>query len=154
MDIKTLIPVLIAVVSALAGLLVWVFQRRVEAKEREKLRKEELYTQLLESLVSMSSFGESAPFLVESQRSWLYASDEVIKKINAYIEALFTNAKPGKPTGEQDRKKIQHAEYELRLAIRQDMAPNTGITIDWMRSNWISVGTEKESYAEYISRRK
>lgn len=40
------------------------------------------------------------------------------------------------------------------IAIRQDMAPTTGITIDWMRSNWISVGPEKGSYVEYISRRE
>lgn len=150
---ETFISMMVVVILVLLGLIVWVLHKRQEARAREKIRKEELYSQLLESLVSIASFGESAPFLVESQRSWLYANDEVIKKINAYIGTVFVSGTSEETSTEEHRNKIQEAEYELRVAVRKDMVPNTGITLKWMRSNWVPVGTKKENYAAYMRKR-
>jgi hypothetical protein len=60
--------IVVAILSALAGFLVWIGQRHFERVAAERLRRETLY--------------------VESQRAWLYASDEVREAINEYLEAF------------------------------------------------------------------
>ncbi len=98
------IPILAAIVAALAGFSTWLGQRRIERQQNERLRKEKLYEALLEAITEISSFGNGAPLLIESQRAWLYASDEVLRAVNAYLKVfLGERANPGSPTSPDGR---------------------------------------------------
>src|SRR5215470_5121023 len=77
----------VAILSALAGFLVWIVQRYYERKAAERLRRAELYGALLSSSAEFIGTGNMAPFIFESQRAWLYASDEVLQRINDYLAA-------------------------------------------------------------------
>ena len=79
--------IVVAILSALVGFVVWVAQKSVERRSAERLRKEELYKNLLAASVELFTTGDGAPFVIESQRAWLYASDEVLKAINDYLKA-------------------------------------------------------------------
>ncbi|MCP4536013.1 MAG: hypothetical protein GY832_02605 [Chloroflexi bacterium] len=70
--------IVVAIISALIGFVVWVAQKSVERRSAERLRKEELYNDLLAASVELFSTGDAAPFVIESQHAWLYASDEVL----------------------------------------------------------------------------
>ena len=70
---STTIPIVVAIVTAFGGFIAWLAQRRVERRETERLRKERLHEKFLESIVELSSFGNGAPLLIESQKAWLYA---------------------------------------------------------------------------------
>ena len=151
----TAIPIIVAAISALVGFLVWVAQRRIEHREAERLRKEKLYEQLLEAIVELASFGNGAPFLIESQKAWLYASDAVLTAINDYLRVfLEQGGPPGSRTTPEERIAKQQAEAKIRLAIRQDLFPSTKIDIHWIVEKWQPVASSKEAILEYLDRRK
>jgi len=54
-------------------------QKIRERRDIERLRKEELYKTLLAATVEFASYANGAPLVIESQRAWLYASDEVLQ---------------------------------------------------------------------------
>ena len=82
------VAIVVAIVSAFVGLVVWTAQRYMEGRTNERVRKEKLYATLLAATLEFSSDGNGAPFVIESQHAWVYASDEVLRAINEYGRAI------------------------------------------------------------------
>ena len=145
----------VAILSALAGFLVWIGQRHFERVAAERLRKETLYGTLLSTTVEFVGTGNGAPFIVESQRAWLYASDEVLEATNEYLKAFVaygTALEAGADTT-QTWKALEDAEGRLRLGIRRDLYPRTRITAHWVSHRWKLVSSRPERIREYLVRR-
>lgn len=152
---STTIPIVVAIVTAFGGFIAWLAQRRVERRETERLRKQRLYEKLLESIVELSSFGNGAPLLVESQRAWLYASDEVLMAVNDYLKVFLHEgaAAEGAPTTPQERVRRQQADARIRLAIRRDLQPTTRLDDRWITEEWKPVASSEAAIREYLDRR-
>jgi len=149
------IPIIVAAVAALAGFLTWLGQRRIELQQTERLRKEKLYEALLEAITELSSFGNGAPLLVESQKAWLYASDEVLRAVNGYFKVfLGERAAPGEPTTPEEREARQRRDGAIRLAIRRDLNRNTSLDEDWMSREWTPLASSEKAIREYLERRE
>ncbi|SRR6266545_6472616 len=149
------IPILAAIVAALAGFSTWLGQRRIERQQNERLRKEKLYEALLEAITEISSFGNGAPLLIESQRAWLYASDEVLRAVNAYLKVfLGERANPGSPTSPDERESRQRREGAIRLAIRRDLDRRTSLDENWISNEWSPIASSEKAIREYLERRR
>ena len=155
MDFKTLVPVVVTAVSALLGFVVWIIQKNVERRHAERLRKEALYENLLESVIHLRSFGDGAPFLIESQKAWLYATDNVLYAINDYLKVFLKYpTSQGEASSTERREALQAAEGEIRLQIRRDLFPKTIMNSEWLRTHWEPIAAPKESIHDYLSRMK
>ena len=144
----------VAILSAVAGFLVWIAQRYYERRAADRLRKEELYRTLLAASIELFTTGDGAPFVVESQRAWLYASDEVLEDINAYLKAF--SAYAAKKQHEADSADawaaVKDAEGRLRLSIRKDLRPKTQITPQWVAGEWETIISRPERIRSYLGR--
>ena len=152
------VPISLAVVSALIGFLVWIAQRIIERRADERRRKEELYGTLLAATLEFSSYGNGAPFIIESQRAWLYASDEVLSAINKYLSAFlkYLEQRDGQDSKELSANwdSVQVAEGVLRLAIRKELHPATRVDEKWVKDEWTIITSHKENIREYLTRAK
>src|SRR5260221_6419589 len=128
----------VAILSALVGFLVWIVQRHFERLAAERLRREELYGTLLSASAEFIGTKNGAPFIIESQRAWLYASDDVLKKINDYLKAFLAEgeAQGSAMNDSEEWAAVLKAEGRLRLAIRKDLSPNSVITDRWVSEEW------------------
>jgi hypothetical protein len=143
----------ITILSALVGFLVWMAQRYFERQAAERLRKEELYRTLLSTTVEFVATGNGAPFIIESQRAWLYASDEVLEAINEYLKAFVAYASnKNNQLDTQVWGAVKDAEGRLRLSIRKDLRPKTKITTQWVKGQWEMVTSRPERVQEYLKR--
>jgi hypothetical protein len=143
----------ITILSALVGFLVWMAQRYFERQAAERLRKEELYRTLLSTTVEFVATGNGAPFIIESQRAWLYASDEVLEAINEYLKAFVAYANnKNNQLDTQVWGAVKDAEGRLRLSIRKDLRPKTKITTQWVKGQWEMVTSRPERVQEYLKR--
>ena len=155
MKLESTIPIIVAIVSALGGFLVWMAQKIRERRDIERLRKEELYKTLLAATVEFASYANGAPLVIESQRAWLYASDEVLQAINGYLKACKRHVEQ---QGESDINfderwaAVKEAEGVLRLAVRRDLSPGTRINEEWLRQEWEIITSHKENVMEYLGR--
>lgn len=102
---NAIITLSVTVLGAVGGLATWLIQRRVERMAAERLRKSALYESLLYAITELSSFGNGAPILVESQNAWLYASDEVLRAVNGYLTAVADERNPDSVTTQEQREK-------------------------------------------------
>ncbi|MBI1807421.1 MAG: hypothetical protein HYR76_10270 [Ignavibacteria bacterium] len=120
----------------------------------ERLRKEELYRTLLSASVELFTTGDGAPFVVESQRAWLYASDEVLEDINVYLKAFsaYADAKQRKADIAGLWTAVLKAEGRLRLSIRKDLQPKTQITAEWVKREWEMITSRPERIRRYLGR--
>jgi hypothetical protein len=144
----------LAIVSALVAFVVWVFQRELERRQSQRLRRERLYEALLESITELSSFGNAAPFLVESQMAWLYAPDAVLKAINGYLENLLSEHVPaGSATTVEQRKARQRLEGVIRIAIRRDLGVRTALDENWIETQWRPAASNEKAIRDYFARR-
>ena len=143
-----------AMLSAVAGFLVWVAQRYYERRAAERLRKEELYRTLLAASIELFTTGDGAPFVVESQRAWLYASDEVLGQINTYLKAFSTYADKKQHGADSTDAwtAVKEAEGRLRLSIRKDLRPKTQITPQWVAREWQMIISRPERIRRYLGR--
>lgn len=144
----------VAILSALAGFLVWIAQRYHERRAAEHLRKEELYRTLLAASIELFTTGDGAPFVVESQQAWLYASDEVLKDINAYLKAFsnYAGAKQRKVDSSDAWAEVKRTEGHLRLSIRKDLRPRTRVSPRWVSGEWETIISKPESIRRYLGR--
>ncbi len=144
----------VAILSALAGFFVLIAQRYYERRSTERLRKEELYRTLLAASIEFFTTGDGAPFVVESQQAWLYASDEVIECINAYLKAFssYSGTRQREVDSADTWAAVKKAEGRLRLSIRKDLRPRTQITSQWVAGEWETISTHPEEIRHYLGR--
>ena len=149
----TAIPVIVAILTILGGFIAWLAQRKVEHRDAERLRKQRLYEKLLEAIVELSSFGNGAPLLIEAQKAWLYASDEVLAALNDYLK-LFIDQEgpPGILTSPEERQRRQKAEGKIRLMIRRDLHPKTTLNEQWISEEWKPIASSEKAIREYLRR--
>jgi hypothetical protein len=146
--------VAVAILSALAGFLVWITQRHFERQETERQRKEGLYGTLLSACIEFVGTGNGAPFIIESQRAWVYASDAVLEAINEYLKAFvaYGDARAREVDSSETWKAVMDAEGRLRLTIRQELHPKTRINGDWVKGQWQMATSSAERIREYLRR--
>jgi hypothetical protein len=146
--------IVVAILTALAGFVVWIIQRNVERRETARLRRERLYTTLLSACVEFAGTGNGAPFIFESQRAWLYASDEVLREINEYLKAFVAvgRAEGHKGDHQAEWSAVRDAEARMRSSIRKELFPKTTITPDWVKGEWELVTSRPERIQEYLRR--
>ena len=139
------IPIVVAIVSALAGLLTWTWQREKERISNLQQRRFLLYEKLLNSVVYLTA-SDAAPFFVESQQAWLYASDDVLKALNAY--AMMASS------SEKTNEKLNALLGELLISIRQDsgLPGRTDIDKDWVGKNFRAVTAPRELIQAYVDK--
>jgi hypothetical protein len=144
----------VAILSALAGFLVWIAQRYYERRATEHLRKEELYRTLLAASIELFTTGDGAPFVVESQQAWLYAADEFLENINAYLKAFsdYAGTKQREVDSSDTWAAVKEAEGRLRLSIRKDLRPKTQITPQWVAGEWETIISRPERIRNYLGR--
>ena len=146
--------IVVAILSALAGFLVWIAQRYFERRSTERLRKEKLYRTLLAASIELVATGDGAPFVIESQRAWLYAADEVLEAINDYLKAFVLYANINKRGGDSTESwaAVKDAEGRLRLSIRKDLRHSTKIEAAWVKEQWELVSARPERIRQYLKR--
>lgn len=144
----------VAILSALAGFLVWITQKYFERRATERLRKERLYGTLLAASVEFVGTANGAPFIIESQRAWLYASDAVLEAINEYLKAFVTYGDAQRRGVDPSAmwEAVKDAEGRLRLSIRRDLHPETKINGHWVKGQWEMVTSSPERIREYLQR--
>ena len=144
----------VAILSALAGFLVWIGQRYFERKAAERIRKEKLYGTLLTACAEFVGTMNHAPFAIESQRAWLYASDEVLEAINEYQKAVlaFGDAQRAGVDFSEAWKAVEDVDGRLRLSIRRELHPETRISQRWVKAKWEVVTSQPERIREYLRR--
>ena len=157
----------IAILTALVGFLVWLIQKTVERRAEERRRLENLYQTLLSTCAEFIGTGNGAPFIIESQRAWLYASDNVLAAINDYLKAFVAYGEAQRRAAEaadeasqrQDAEAVQvafqaikEAEAHLRLFIRKELHPRTAIDVQWMKGQWEMATSRPERIREYLER--
>jgi len=146
---QTALPIMTAILSALAGLIVWVVQREFERRQREHLRREELYLRLLNSFLELRVSGNVAPFLCETQRAWLYASDEVLRLIHHYWEVF---QKEQTNSGSANTEARNLVENRFRVAIRRDLHRRTQLDPIWFTAARQPLLADMDALREYLNR--
>lgn len=120
-------------------------------REVERERREALYRKLVDAILDMSS-GNAAPLVVESQQAWIYASDEVLIALNAYLAYYLSRVRvKGEAIPDDERKRIQWFDAKIRLAIRRDLR-STKITEEWIETAWVAVAASPDGIEKYRSR--
>jgi hypothetical protein len=113
--LKVVLPIL---VPLLAAGIAWVFNERAKRKAEEYIRREEKYRALVDALRGFyEHMQDTRPlreeFLRQLSLSWLYCSDDVIRKANAFLSTV------------GDVKVADEAKFravgELMLEIRRDL---------------------------------
>ena len=119
-----LIALVPLVSAALGAFLAYLFTSRAKRNESITRFKEEKYTKLLVKLQGFVGVTSSAQlkreFFEEQYQSWLYASDEVVVRINTLVHLVIDSQ--GKPP---DPVVGRRAVGEIVLAMRRDLLQNT-----------------------------
>jgi hypothetical protein len=100
----------------------------------------------------MSVLAESAPLVVETQRMWMYASDEVLDAVYDYLRYYLSAKEQRFSNGlipDDVRKEIQEKDALIRLAIRMDIRQGTKIDRSWIHSRFLSVGAPADKIKMY-----
>jgi len=142
----------LAIITASLGLLTWTSQQIFSRVEERRKYKEELYKKLLDAILDMSVLADSAPLVVETQRMWMYATDEVLDAVYDYL-GYYLSAKEQRFSNglipDDVRKEIQVKDALIRLAIRRDIRPGTKIDRSWIHSRFLSVGAPADKIKTY-----
>ncbi len=142
----------LAIITASLGLLTWTSQQIFSRVEERRKYKEELYRKLLDAILDMSVLAESAPLVVETQRMWMYASDEVLDAVYDYLRYYLSAKEQRSSNGlipDDVRKEIQEKDALIRLAIRRDIRQGTKIDRSWIHSRFLSVGAPSDNIKTY-----
>jgi Pyruvate/2-oxoacid:ferredoxin oxidoreductase delta subunit len=102
--------------------LIWLLNERSKRKWEYFQRKEEKYKILLESLNAFYTTAQNpttgrSDFLNQLKQCWLYCPDEVILKINKFIDSISVDV----TMSDEERKRLLG---ESILEIRKDMISN------------------------------
>ena len=130
MDIQLiLIPILVAVISSY---LTYYFAIKSRKDESISKFKEEKYTALLvylQGFVGKTASGEiKRKFFEEQYKSWLYASDGVVKAVNNMVQ-LVIDSKGNDPNVEVGRRAVGN----IVLEMRKDLLGKTDLKSDDFR---------------------
>ena len=130
MDIQLiLIPILVAVISSY---LTYYFAIKSRKDESISEFREEKYTALLvylQGFVGKTASGEiKRKFFEEQYKSWLYASDGVVKAVNNMVQ-LVIDSKGNDPNAEVGRKAVGN----IVLEMRKDLLGKTDLKSDDFR---------------------
>jgi hypothetical protein len=116
--VNILIPVIVAAIAVIPGLVTWRLNERSKRIYEEYKRKEERYSGLIRSLRGFytDSFSKEVrnEFLNQLNLCWMYCPDEVIHKAYDFLLTVHTDQE------HSDRQK-EEAVGELMLAIRKDI---------------------------------
>jgi len=141
----TSLPIVVAIVSAFAGLITWIAQKDRERRDSARQKKLDLYETLLTCVIHLTA-QDATPFFVESQQAWLFASDDVLAQINAYTKAL--------ASGNADNKQLNDILGKLLLSMRLDLGLKTEINEDWVKSNFRAVTAPPEQLQKYLESKR
>jgi hypothetical protein len=145
----------LAIITASLGLLTWTSQQIWSGIEERRKYKEDLYRKLLDAIIDISVLADSAPLVVESQRMWMYASDDVLEAVYEYLRyCLSANEQRfgNRSFPDNVRNMIKEKDALIRLAIRRDIRPRTKIDRPWILSRFLSVGAPPDSIKTYRER--
>jgi hypothetical protein len=122
--------------AAIGAFLTYLFTSRVKRGESIVRFKEEKYAELLVKLQGFVGSTTSAQlkreFFEAQYQSWLYASDDVVKSLNAMVRLVIENrGSPPKP--EVGRRAVG----EIVLAMRRDLLHETDL--DYTAFQYIDV---------------
>ncbi len=117
--------------AALGAWLAYMFTSRSKRDESIMRFKEEKYARLLAKLQGFVGTTASAElkreFFVEQYQSWLYASDDVVRAINAMVEQVKRDYHADvKPDPEVGHKLVG----EVVLSMRRDLLGKTDLGYD------------------------
>jgi len=141
----TSIPIVVAIVSAFAGLITWIAQKDRERRDSARQKKLDLYETLLASVIHLTA-QDATPFFVKSQQAWLFASDDVLTQINAYTRAL--------ASGDADNNELNDILGKLLLSMRLDLGLKTQINEDWVKSHFRAVTAPPEQLKKYLASKR
>jgi len=127
MDIKTILLILIPIITAILGsYLTYYFAIKSKKSEAILKFKEEKYSNLLillQGFVGKTTSGETKrKFFEEQYKSWLYSSDGVVKAINEMVQLVISSR--GK---EPDPEKGKRAVGNIVLEMRKDLSGKTNL---------------------------
>lgn len=88
MKLSAFIPVIAAIVAAIAVIITNAIQRYSQFKADRRQRLIESYKDLLAGMAELRSTMEVKNFLLALQNAWLFASDEVINLCQEYIDTI------------------------------------------------------------------
>ena len=116
--VNILIPVIVAVIAFVSGLVTWYLNERSKRIYEEYKRKEEKYSGLIRSLRGfyVDSFNKElrTEFLNQLNLCWMYCPDEVIHKAYNFLLLVHTDQKHS----DEEKEKAVGA---IMLAIRKDL---------------------------------
>lgn len=140
--------ILVAVVGG-GGLVVWWFNDRAQRQEHERLRQESLYRGLIEGLTMLNSAGTGAGFVVESDRAWLYASDDVLRAVAEYRRELLPWVGRLDKLAKEDKQRLNRAVAKILLAMRKETYRNNRIGEGWAEK-WPGIGSKAVEVERYL----
>ena len=143
MDPDKLIPIFAALTTAVAGLVVWVFQKNRERQDQVRQRKQAVYESLLIAIAELPSHN-AAPLFVESQLAGLYASDKVLHA----MQVVFSSFQVARPF--EERAEVLGA---LLFEMRKDIFSQTKVTEASVRTIFEMGHPPVEDLVKYIERR-
>jgi len=111
---------------ALGALITYLFTSRAKRDDAILRFKEEKYAKLLVKLQGFVGVTTSAQlkreFFEEQYQSWLYASDDVVRKLNVMVR-LVADGQGAAPDADAGRKAVG----EIVLAMRRDLLHKTSL---------------------------
>ncbi|MFA5084195.1 MAG: hypothetical protein WC475_02330 [Candidatus Paceibacterota bacterium] len=130
MDIKTILLILIPIITAVLGsYLTYYFTIKSKKSEAILKFKEEKYSNLLillQGFIGRTTSGETKKkFFEEQYKSWLYCSDGVVKAINEMVQ-LVIDSRGKEPEHGKGKKAIGNIVFEMR----KDLLGKTELTAD------------------------
>lgn len=146
--------VVVTLVPLIGAFVTWSIQKAAERRDRERLRRESLYTALMEGIGILHSAGSGAQLVIESQIAWLYASDDVLKALAGYRKVLVEYKDHLSCLSDEESASLHKAGAQIHLAIRKDLCPKTGMTDTWMEEEWVWMGSPTASVEEYVRQRR
>ncbi|MCK5493464.1 MAG: hypothetical protein KAJ14_10180 [Candidatus Omnitrophica bacterium] len=118
------VPIIVILITLGGSMLTWTANEKSKRLEEEFKRREERYSKLLDVMkgfyVGSTSTTQQQEFLKETDLSWLYCPDEIIRKAYAFLETLKPENK-NRYSPEELNKTQKTTLQELILAMRKDL---------------------------------
>ncbi|MGX1191574.1 hypothetical protein [Metabacillus sp. SLBN-84] len=126
------IPLLITIITVIAGFITWGLNERSKRKHESYKRKEERYAELIKSIkgfyVNSGNTDLKSNFLEQVNLCWLYCPDEVVIKLYEFLETV-------KTTSSDDNQK-EIALGKVMVAIRNDLLKDTKMNNNLTHENF------------------